>query len=640
MIPSRFSPSSPKPKQSVQNKESGLNQADSRSTPSSSPRGARPSEPGLKRTGSLPARLPSDPLQRAEVKPDRQPLSRPKPDERPPESFLDDPQLTKLALDMMKKYSELPKFKKELKDIKDGFLEKYTGSYLKRNYLLLASEKVFSERYSHLKKMIATDKEYMEILRSRHPHFKDYSEEQKDKAMSVFSGHPRFQAELAHVRNKKVAIPSGPTSTRKMQPEEQKFLTNAFQEINEEIQDHPFHMHGEMVLNGDINGQIKNAKYYQRGPVDPPVFDGDRHLLISNPPFGGPSDSAGKFDYHLVSGIAYHLYENLKMNTYVTNGKDALHLVPYSLEVVKLVPDPKLEKKLGKFPVAFQVPDPQQPPYPFSHHEAPGSFKPWDPAPRSTASQAPAEQPAPADQSGEAQLSRSARRRNRGKAAAATASQTPAAASAPQAATSPSAPQSPSKSPVPQSPVKSPSSPSPSTSSASQAFAESSSLQSPWDTPSSSHGGGSPHSPSDSLSWNRTEESSSPVARVRRQPAEGRQRRERNAPNRAEASSAAAGPSTPKGPVPTGWSLDNVRPRYEGQLSQTARTKAQVFQNYIRQGYAPADAASLLGPGNGFKPLNALTQQFEIRLNQHDRLTFLSDAKTKTVTILEIGGHT
>ncbi|HLP42986.1 MAG TPA: hypothetical protein VK465_15870 [Fibrobacteria bacterium] len=67
--------------------------------------------------------------------------------------------------------------------------------------------------------------------------------------------------------------------------------------------------------------------------------------------------------------------------------------------------------------------------------------------------------------------------------------------------------------------------------------------------------------------------------------------------------------------------------------------------NYIRQGFSPADAASNLGPGSMLKAVRSVKSpnlsigQYEIRLNHHDRLTFLSDEAMKTVTILEIGGH-
>lgn len=70
-----------------------------------------------------------------------------------------------------------------------------------------------------------------------------------------------------------------------------------------------------------------------------------------------------------------YLLHNNKMESYVTNGKDVLRISPTSLELTKLIPDPIWEERLGKFPVAYQVPDPQQPPYPFSNHEAPAAFR-------------------------------------------------------------------------------------------------------------------------------------------------------------------------------------------------------------------------------------------------------------------------
>jgi hypothetical protein len=68
------------------------------------------------------------------------------------------------------------------------------------------------------------------------------------------------------------------------------------------------------------------------------------------------------------------------MKEYVTNGKDVLHIPPTNMGLVRLHPDPKMEETLGKFPVAFTVPKPQEPPYPFANHEAPAAFrKDWEP---------------------------------------------------------------------------------------------------------------------------------------------------------------------------------------------------------------------------------------------------------------------
>lgn len=126
-----------------------------------------------------------------------------------------------------------------------------------------------------------------------------------------------------------------------------------------------------------------------------------------------------------------------------------------------------------------------------------------------------------------------------------------------------------------------------------------------------------------------------------------RKRRHSEEPNRAGhgtpvAEEAAAAGATRKTtlPKPEGWKLSDARPKREKELQPVAQRKADEFQNYLRQGYKPSDAATMLGPGTWLKPLKASDNQYEIRLNQHDRLTFRSNPDTKEVTILEIGGHT
>ncbi|HLP42985.1 MAG TPA: hypothetical protein VK465_15865 [Fibrobacteria bacterium] len=139
---------------------------------------------------------------------------------------------------------------------------------------------------------------------------------------------------------------------------------------------------------------------------------------------------------------------------------------------------------------------------------------------------------------------------------------------------------------------------------------------------------------------------SSPGAGSSRKSIEGRPSLPNEMPDLAERLSLGTVQSNSTGPVPTGWSLNDARPRSKRQLSNKAEKKANLFMNYIRQGFSPADAATKLGPGSMLRALKAVkspnpsTGQFEIRLNHHDRLTFLSDEVTKTVTILEIGGHT
>jgi hypothetical protein len=136
------------------------------------------------------------------------------------------------------------------------------------------------------------------------------------------------------------------------------------------------------------------------------------------------------------------------------------------------------------------------------------------------------------------------------------------------------------------------------------------------------------------MSRNPSEGPSSPLGRDRRG------RRPDDSPASATGPSGASPRAKSTGPAPSGWGLSDARPRYKRQLSNTAEKKADQFEQYIREGYSPGDAASLLGPGSMLKPLRSAPGQYEIRLNNHDRLTFMSDDATKTITILEIGGHT
>lgn len=141
-------------------------------------------------------------------------------------------------------------------------------------------------------------------------------------------------------------------------------------------------------------------------------------------------------------------------------------------------------------------------------------------------------------------------------------------------------------------------------------------------------------------------EPSSPGAAGSRQPTEESLSRPNEMRDLAERLSLGTVQSKSTGPIPTGWSLNEARPRSKRQLSNKVEKKANLFMNYIRQGFSPTDAASKLGPGSMLRQLRAVKSpnpsvgQYEIRLNHHDRLTFLSDEVAKKVTILEIGGHT
>ena len=320
MKPNRFSPSTPKPKQ----------------TPL--PKG-EPKDPILRRADSLPAHLPSNPLQRTEVKPKRKPISPPIPDTVPPKTFQNNGCLL------------------------EGSTRKIAA--LKRDKF---------GHYSQFQSLIENDKEYMDVLKSRHPNFEHYSMAEKDAAFPLLMNHPGFLAEYALIRNKMTSIPSGATSSRMMQPEEQKFLTNAFKRIREDLRKErsEFHMHGETILVGNKNGDVTRSEYSPAGEVEGKFLKGEKYNLHNHRPLGEPlSSSASKAD-HLAAAELYK-EPGLRMQSYLTNGKDALHIRPDSTDLVKLIPDPKVEAELGKFPVAFEVPDPRQPPYPFSNHEAPAA---------------------------------------------------------------------------------------------------------------------------------------------------------------------------------------------------------------------------------------------------------------------------
>ena len=154
--------------------------------------------------------------------------------------------------------------------------------------------------------------------------------------------------------------------------------------------------------------------------------------------------------------------------------------------------------------------------------------------------------------------------------------------------------------------------------------------------------GNSPFLPSDSSPRNYLLDSPSPgSARERRQPLEGRKRRNFDSSSSVDASPAVT-PRKSMVPVPTGWKINQIRKYRERELgSPAARKNADLFQQYVRDGYSPLDAASMLGSGRKPKQLKGgVAGQFEIRLDNKNRLTFQSDEKTKEVTILEVGGHT
>jgi len=155
--------------------------------------------------------------------------------------------------------------------------------------------------------------------------------------------------------------------------------------------------------------------------------------------------------------------------------------------------------------------------------------------------------------------------------------------------------------------------------------------------------------PSDSLSPSVQFESQfgAEVTALERTKPALRKRRHSETPNPAAdpgrlAQDATAAGTTRKAslPQPEGWSLSDTPVRREREMPPAATRNAESFKEYIRQGYSPMGAAKLMGSGTVPKPLKASNGQWEIRLNQHHRLTYRIDFQTKILTLLEIGGHT
>jgi hypothetical protein len=334
-----FSASSSKRKREDEPSSSGQEPGGSRSAPARSRQGMPPADPVLKRADSLPARLPSQALQRAEVPSVRHPITRPLLDVKPPVHFTTDGDILAGSV-------------KKLQALEGGLdYYSYTGSIIERNA------------------------EFTDIIKSRHPNFENYSREGKAKAAhAMLSAHPKYLAMLARIRNMVQAIPNRATSIRPMDALEQQFLTRAFRHLQTRFQSHPYRIHGETAVMGDRLGKLVGDKYAPKGAVASKFHKDIKYHLHTHPPFLEPFTSSASGADHKIAAKRYG-YENNKVKAYVTNGKDVLFIPPDSMELVKLTPDPGIEKKLGKFPVAFTVPDPQRPPRPFSNHEAPAAFK-------------------------------------------------------------------------------------------------------------------------------------------------------------------------------------------------------------------------------------------------------------------------
>jgi hypothetical protein len=339
---------------------SGTHEVDSRLAQPSSKQGAQPSGPILKRTNSVPARLPSHPLPRTEVQPVRKPITRAHPDTRPPRDFSSPP------AESPKLFGIPLRTKKQVEQMNERRIRK--GAERKAEAMKDMSDGT-GYRFDNRSRF-----EYREVLRAYHPGYDTYSEEMKYKALLLWKNNPLYMAEVAQHRNEVNRIPNGATASRTMRPDEQVFLTHAFRDMRADFERHPFHIHGETALVGNAQGEVVEYKYTPALISHSTVSKGDKYSLHTHPPYGGPYQSSASAEDHRIAALNYLDFDN-KMGTYVTNGKDVLHIQPHSTELVKLIPDAEVEKKLGKFPVAFALPKPQDPPYPFANHEAPGALK-------------------------------------------------------------------------------------------------------------------------------------------------------------------------------------------------------------------------------------------------------------------------
>ncbi|HLP42562.1 MAG TPA: hypothetical protein VK465_13720 [Fibrobacteria bacterium] len=332
--------------------------------------------PGLRRVESIPARLPSNTPEQPEIKPARTPITRKEPDNFPPMHFGRSPaRATFFGIPIPFNISlpfRIPfPFSISLPfSLPIPFFKSSTtvGSELKFDFL---EKKPIRFRDTETAVM-GTYPDLMDIVREHAPYYDHLPEHQRWEAMNEALGsHPKYLAARLQHLNAMSRIPTVATATRTMSPGEQTFLTNAFQRISEDVRNKPFHIHGESAVVGNSKGEITNFQHEPGHGIDITLDPGDKYNLHTHPPFGEPATSAASQADHKIAADFY-IWD--KALSYVTNGKDVLHIQPDSTELVKLIPDPKMEGKLGKFPVAFTVPKPARPPYPFSNHEAPGAL--------------------------------------------------------------------------------------------------------------------------------------------------------------------------------------------------------------------------------------------------------------------------
>ncbi|HLP40997.1 MAG TPA: hypothetical protein VK465_05780 [Fibrobacteria bacterium] len=306
--------------------------------------------PQLRRSDSLPARMPSDPIQRPEIENTRPSVTRPGPDVGSPINFGTPGQTAK---------------SKEA--LKEQAKEKV--AHLRKTAF---------DKYDHFEAKINSDPEFREIkdraeARARAVNAgkteqdpKKLEQNIKNAVIEDLMSHPRFRVELGNARWEKQGIPNAPTSTRPMTEKEQVFLMNAHNRISEDVRKNPFHAFGEIGVLGDKTGKITEFNYQPRKAGSFKNMSENKYNLHTHPPFAEPFTSSASGQDHI---LAARFFDKNDMFSYVSNGKEVVLINPNNMGLQRLVPNPEVEKKLGKFPVAFEMPEPKTPPYPFNNHE-------------------------------------------------------------------------------------------------------------------------------------------------------------------------------------------------------------------------------------------------------------------------------
>jgi hypothetical protein len=275
----------------------------------------------LKRSESFPARLPSDTPPRADVKAARKPISRPEPD------LL---------------------YTRESFDFRRHAGGRRAGAELKKNFM--DEVKAMYPTSQWLRSGIEGRSHYRGLLESVHPKYDSYSPEQKTKAIDDLAHtHPKLLAEQANWRNRKYGVPNFPTANRLMKTDEQKFLSQAMRLIREDVEKHPFHIHGESGVVGDKHGQIREHDYNPAHNIKLTHRRGDKYVIHSHPPFLGLFSSSPSDQDHKVAALTY-LEFNSRTKEYLTNGKDVLEIPSDSLQLIQLHPRSERGKGHRKIP--------------------------------------------------------------------------------------------------------------------------------------------------------------------------------------------------------------------------------------------------------------------------------------------------